>query len=49
MRTGKFENGLALLGVLIVLFAVTSAANTALADDAKFAEGNLKIEVTTIN
>ena len=49
MRTGKFENGLALLGVLIVLFAVTSAANTALADDAEFVEGNLKIEVTTTN
>ena len=49
MRTGKFENGLALLGVLIVLFAVTSAANTALADDANFVEGNLKIEATTTN
>jgi hypothetical protein len=30
MKTGKFENGLALIGVLVVLFAVTSAANTAL-------------------
>lgn len=30
MKSGKFENGLALVGVLIVLFAVTSAANMAL-------------------
>ena len=30
MKSGKFENGLALIGVLVVLFAVTSAANTAL-------------------
>ena len=30
MKSGKFENGLAVLGVLVVLFAVTSAANTAL-------------------
>ena len=30
MKTGKFENSLALIGVLVVLFAVTSAANTAL-------------------
>jgi hypothetical protein len=49
MRTGKIENTLALLGVIIVLFAVTSAANTALADDANFVEGNLKIESTTTN
>jgi hypothetical protein len=47
MRTGKFENGLAILGVLIVLFAVTSAANTALADDSNNFEGNLKIESLT--
>lgn len=30
MKSGKFENGLALIGVLVVLFAVTSAANSAL-------------------
>ena len=30
MKSGKFENGLALIGVVVVLFAVTSAANTAL-------------------
>ena len=47
MRTGKIENGLAILGVLIVLFAVTSAANTALADDSNNFEGNLKIESLT--
>ncbi len=49
MRTGKIENVLAVLGVLIVLFAVTSAANTALADDANVIEDNLKIESTTTN
>ena len=49
MKKGKIENGLALLGVLIVLFAVTSAANTALADDAGLFEGNLKIESSTTN
>jgi hypothetical protein len=35
---------MALFGVLIVLFAVGSAANTALADDAKLLEGTLKFE-----
>lgn len=49
MRTGKIENVLAVLGVLIVLFAVTSAANTALADDANLFEGTLKIESSTTN
>ena len=49
MRTGKIENTLAVLGVIIVLFAVTSAANTALADDANIVEGTLKIESTTTN
>lgn len=49
MRTGKIENVLAVLGVLIVLFAVTSAANTALADDANVVEDSLKIEFTTTN
>jgi hypothetical protein len=49
MKTGKIENGLAILGVLIVLFAVTSAANTALADDANIFQGNLKIESSTTN
>jgi hypothetical protein len=49
MKSGKFENSLALVGVLIVLFAVTSAANTALADDAELLEDNLKIEASTSN
>lgn len=49
MKTGKIENGLAILGVLIVLFAVTAAANTALADDTNLFEGNLKIESSTTN
>ena len=30
MKSGKFENSMAVIGVLVVLFAVTSAANTAL-------------------
>ena len=49
MRTGKFENALALLGALIVVFAVTSAANTALADEANIVDNNLKIESSTTN
>jgi hypothetical protein len=47
MKSGKFENSLALVGVLIVLFAVSTAANKALADDADLLKGNLKTEVTT--
>lgn len=47
MKSGKFENGLALVGVLIVLFAVSTAANTALADDVVVLDSNLKTEVTT--
>ena len=49
MRTGKFENALALLGALIVVFAVSSAANTALADDVNLLDENLKIEASTTN
>ena len=49
MKSGKFENGLALVGILIVLFAVTSAVNTALADEVECLEGNLKVEVPTSN
>ena len=49
MRTGKFENALALLGGLIVLFAVTSAANTALAEQANTLDSGLKIEASTTN
>jgi hypothetical protein len=46
MKSGKFENGLALIGILIVLFAVTSAANTALADDVELLDGSLKTGVS---
>lgn len=49
MKTGKFENGLALLGALIVLFGVTFAANTALADEAISLNPTLKIEVSTLD
>jgi hypothetical protein len=49
MRTGKFENGLAILGVLIIVFAVGSAANQALAGEAGALDGTLKIESSTAN
>ena len=49
MKSGKFENSLALVGVLIVLFAVSTAANTALADNVVVLDNNLKTEVTTSN
>ena len=49
MKSGKFENSLALIGVLIVLFAVSAAANTALADDVELLEGSVKVEVSTSN
>lgn len=49
MRTGKFENVLALLGALIIVFAVSSAANTALADEANILDDTLKIEASTAN
>lgn len=46
MKSGKFENSLALIGILIVLFAVTTAANTALADDVELLDGSLKTGVS---
>ncbi|MDJ0813792.1 MAG: hypothetical protein QNJ23_08685 [Woeseiaceae bacterium] len=49
MKSGKFENSLAVVGVLIVLFAVTAAANTALADDVTLLESSLKFEASTSN
>lgn len=49
MKPGKIENGLALLGVLIVLFGVTFAANTALADEADSITPALNFEVPTTN
>ncbi len=49
MKSGKFENSLALIGILIVLFAVSAAANTALADEVELLEGNLKVEVSASN
>ena len=47
MKSGKFENGMAWAGVLIVLFAVSSAFTTALADDATLLDNSLKFEVST--
>ena len=49
MNTRKFENGLALLGVLIVMFGVGAAANTALANEAEALNSSLKISVSTTN
>ena len=49
MKSGKVVNGLALLGVLIVLLGVTSAANTALAGEAGTLNSTLKIEGPTSN
>ena len=49
MRTGKLVNGLAILGALIIVFAVSSAANTALAEEARTLDGTLKIESSTAN
>jgi hypothetical protein len=47
MNPRKFENGLALLGVLIVMFGVGAAANTALASEAEALNSSLKISVST--
>jgi hypothetical protein len=49
MNSRKFENGLALIGVLIVIFGVGAAANTALASEAGALNSSLKIAVSTIN
>jgi hypothetical protein len=49
MYTRKIENGLALLAALIVLFAVSAAANIALADDAGTMGPDLKTEASTTN
>lgn len=47
MKPQKFVNGLAVLGVFIVLIGVTSAANTALAIEAGEFGSTLKIESST--
>ena len=49
MKTGKIENGLALLGVLIVLFGVSFAASTALADEADSLAQALNFEASATN
>jgi len=41
MYSRKIENGLALIGALIVLFGVGAAASTALADEAGHSDGAL--------
>ena len=49
MNSRKVENGLALLGVLIVLLGVSFAANTALASETDAYRSSLKIEVSPTN
>lgn len=49
MNSRKFENALALLGVLIVFLGVGAAANTALASEAGALNSGLKIAVSTID
>lgn len=49
MNSRKIENGLAVLGALIILLGVSAAANLALADEAVTADSSLKIEVPTTN
>ena len=49
MKLEKLVDGLALLGVAIVLIGVTSAANSALADDAGAFDATLKIEASSTN
>jgi len=49
MYSRKIENGLALIGALIVLFGVGSAASTALADEANQGAAALNsVQTTTI-
>ena len=47
MKSTRFENSLALLAALIVIFGVTSAANDALAGEAGTVESTLNIEAPT--
>ncbi len=47
MKTRKFENVLALIGALIVLVGVGSAATNALAAEAGSLDATLKIEAST--
>jgi hypothetical protein len=47
MTARRIENGLALLGVLIILFGVSFAANTAFASEADALGTSLKTAVST--
>lgn len=49
MKSAKVVNTLALLGVLIVLLGVTSAANLALAAEAGSPVASLNIDATASN
>ena len=49
MYSRKIENGLALIGALIVLFGVGAAASTALADEVNQSEVTLNsVQTTTV-
>ena len=48
MKNTRFENSMALLAALIVIFGVASAANDALADDVRTFESTLNVEVSAI-
>ena len=49
MYSRKIENGLAIIGALIVLFGVGAAASTALADEAGHSDVTLSSVTTTID
>ena len=49
MRNTKFENSMALLAALIVIFGVTSAATDALAGEVRDVESTLIIDAATLS
>lgn len=49
MRNTRFENSMALLAALIVIFGVTSAATDALAGEVRDVEATLISEVSTLS
>ena len=49
MKNSRFENSLAVLAALIVIFGVSAAANDALAGDVYTMESSLNSEVSTLS
>ena len=49
MRNTKFENSMALLAALIVIFGVTSAATDALAEEVRDVESTLISDASTLS